>query len=135
MSPPRFRAAAALVAVTFVIWTTRIGNIWADPDLSDGEKWGRTALALSFTVLAATVVAALVRRAAWGPTAVLVLAGWTIGVWATRSVGLVRGDHDAAFVAVHLALAIVSCALSAAALWERHGNMSHDHRVRTPLGG
>ena len=90
MSTPRSRAAVALVAVTFVIWTTRIGNIWGDADLSDGEKWARTALALSFTILAAAVAMALVRRAAWRPTAERVLAGWTFGVWVTRSVGIVR---------------------------------------------
>lgn len=135
MSPPRSRAAVTLAIATFAIWTTRIGNIWGDAALDGGEKWGRTALAVSFTILAALLVVSLVKRPAWRPTAVLVLAGWTIGVWTTRSVGIARGDHDGAFVAVHLALAIVSCALSAVAMWERRANMAHDHRVGTPLGG
>lgn len=125
MSPPRSRASVALVAVTFAIWTTRIGNIWSDADLSDGDKWGRTALALSFTILAAAVGVALVRRSAWGPMAVLVLSGWTIGVWITRSVGIARGDHDSAFIAVHLTLAVVSCALSAVAVRDAR-LMQHD---------
>ncbi len=53
--------ALALVAWTFFVWTTRIGNIWRDADLDTGEKVGRTGLALSFTLLAVAVVVALWR--------------------------------------------------------------------------
>ncbi|MGH9085892.1 MAG: hypothetical protein ACRDYW_10600 [Acidimicrobiales bacterium] len=102
----------ALVGWTGVVWTTRIGNIWGDTGLTDGEKWGRTGLALSFTVLAVAVGLALVRRAAWLRTAVGALAGWTIVVWVVRAVGVSTGGHDAAFVAVHLVLAVVSIALA-----------------------
>jgi hypothetical protein len=45
--------------------------------------------------------------------AVLALAGWTIGVWVVRSVGIATGDHSAAFTAVHLLLATISIALAA----------------------
>jgi hypothetical protein len=102
----------ALVAWTGVVWTTRIGNIWGDDALTDGEKWGRTGLALSFTVLAVAVGLALVRRASWLQPAVGALAGWTIVVWVVRAAGIATGDHDAAFVAVHLVLAVVSIALA-----------------------
>jgi hypothetical protein len=112
MSTPRPRATIALVVWTFLVWTTRISNVWGDDALTTGEKWGRTALALSFTVLAAAVGWASWQRAAWARSAVLALVGWTIGVWAVRSVGIATGDHSAAFVIVHLALATISIALA-----------------------
>jgi hypothetical protein len=106
----------ALVGWTALVWTTRIGNIWRDHALDRGEKVGRTLLALSFTALAAVVLVALVRRAGWLAAAVGALAGWTTAVWIVRSVGIATGDHEAAFIAVHLVLAAVSIGLSALAL-------------------
>lgn len=110
--------AAALVAWTLLVWTTRIRNIWTDAALTTGEQVGRTALAVSFTALAAVVALGLWRRAPWLRTAVAALAAWTVLVWLVRSVGIATADHDAAFVAVHLTLAAVSIALSAGA-WTR----------------
>lgn len=118
MSTPRRRATVALVAWTLLVWTTRIGNIWNDADLTDAEKWGRTGLALSFTVLAALVAVALWKRLDWQGVAVKGLAGWTIGVWITRSFGIATGDHPGAFIAVHLVLAVISIALAGLALRE-----------------
>jgi hypothetical protein len=118
MSSRRPPATITLVGWTLLVWTTRIGNIWGDDDLTSGEKWGRTALALSFTVLALAVGHALYRRASWRGLAVKALAAWTIGVWATRSVGIATGDHDAAFVTVHLVLALISTALALLAVRE-----------------
>lgn len=112
MSTRRLPATIALVVWTLLVWTTRIGNIWRDSGLTTGEKWGRTALALSFTVLALAVAHAVWHRTRWRDVAVKVLAGWTIGVWAVRSVGIATGDHSAAFITVHLILAAVSIALS-----------------------
>ena len=106
----------ALVAWTFLVWTTRIRNIWGDADLSDTEKWGRTGLALSFTLLGAAVLVGMVQRAGWSDVAVKALAGWTIGVWVVRSVGIATADHAAGFIAVHLALAVVSIGLAALAV-------------------
>ncbi|HET6953854.1 MAG TPA: hypothetical protein VFI47_26050, partial [Acidimicrobiales bacterium] len=60
--------ALALVGWTFLVWTTRIANIWRDADLDTGEQVGRTALAVSFTLLAAAVVVALWRRSARAAT-------------------------------------------------------------------
>jgi hypothetical protein len=122
MSTPRRSATIALVVWTFFVWTTRIGNIWNDDALSDGEKWGRTGLALSFTVLAVGVAVALWRRAAWRRSVVTALAAWTLVVWVVRSVGIATGDHDGAFVAVHLVLAIVSVALAWAAVRAEMGS-------------
>jgi hypothetical protein len=112
------RWTIALCAFTLLVWTTRIGNIWGDEELSDGEKWGRTGLALSFTVLVLAVAYAVVRRTPWQGLAVKVLAGWTVGVWVTRSFGIATGDHDAGFIVVHLVLAAGSIALAALAVRE-----------------
>lgn len=117
----RHWAVVALVAWTFFVWTTRIGNIWNDDDIDTAGKVGRTALALSFTLLALVVVAALVGRPAWlwRPVrlqrAVGALAGWTVAVWLVRGTSIVLGDHDTAFKVVHAVLAVVSIALAALA--------------------
>ena len=114
----RLPVTISLVAWTLVVWTTRIGNIWNDADLTDGEKWGRTGLAMSFTVLALAVAHGVHHRAGWRGLAVKALAGWTIGVWVTRSFGIATGDHQGAFIAVHLVLAMVSSGLSVLAVRE-----------------
>jgi hypothetical protein len=118
MPARRLPATLALCVWTLLVWTTRIGNIWGDDDLSTGEKWGRTGLAASFTVLALAVLVAVVRRGPWRGLAVKALAGWTIAVWLVRSIGIATGEHDAAFITVHLVLAVVSIALSVLALRE-----------------
>jgi hypothetical protein len=110
--PRREPLVAVLVGWTFFVWTTRIGNIWRDHSLSGGQKVGSTALALSFTALAALVLVAYVQRRTWLSGAVLVLAGWTTGVWIVRFAAIVGDDHAAGFVAVHLVLAIVSIGLA-----------------------
>ena len=112
MPSRRGAAPIALVAWTLFVWTTRVGNIWNDASLSDAQKWGRTALALSFTALAGAAGVAVWRKLGWQRTAVVVLAAWTVVVWVTRSYGIAAGDHDGAFVAVHLVLAIVSWTLA-----------------------
>lgn len=106
----------ALVAWTFFVWTTRIGNIWGDDDLDTAGKVGRTALALSFTFLALAVVGALWRRRAWVRPAVVALAVWTTGVWLVRDTSILFGDHDTSFKIVHTVLAVVSIVLSGLAL-------------------
>jgi hypothetical protein len=118
MPTRRLPATIALCVWTLLVWTTRIANIWNDADLSDGEKWGRTALALSFTVLVLLVGHAVYHRVSWRDLAVKALAGWTIGVWVTRSVGIVTGDHETSFIVVHLVLAVVSIVLSVLAVRE-----------------
>src|ERR671925_610903 len=107
-----YRVTIALVVWTFFVWTTRIGNIWRDADLDTSGKVGRTALALSFTLLAAAVAVALWRRASWTGKAIIALAGWTVGVWVVRDASILVADHDVAFKAVHTVLAVVSIVLS-----------------------
>ena len=118
MSTPRPPLVITLIVWTILVWTTRIGNIWGDDALSDGEKWGRTGLALSFTALAVAAAWAVWRGVTWRRGAVWALAGWTVAVWVVRSVGIATGDHEAAFITVHLVLAAVSTALSVLAVRE-----------------
>src|SRR3546814_10634972 len=86
MSTPRLPATLALVAWTFLVWTTRINNIVADDSLDSGETAARLALSLSFTVLVVAVGWAYSKRAAWLRPATFALAGWTTAVWAVRAV-------------------------------------------------
>ncbi|MGH9191823.1 MAG: hypothetical protein ACRDZ0_05045 [Acidimicrobiales bacterium] len=120
------RAVVALVAWTFLVWTTRIANIWRDSDLDTGERWGRTLLALSFTILAIAVVAALARRLGQA-TAVAVgaLAAWTVAVWVVRGIGILAASHDVGFKVVHTLLAVVSIVLAALAWREMRREAAH----------
>ena len=114
----RHRAVAALVAWTLVVWATRITNVWGDADLDTGQKWVRTLLALSFTVLALAAGAAVVawHRHRQGATALRVgvgaLAAWTVAVWVVRAVGILAADHGVGFKAVHTLLAVASILLA-----------------------
>ncbi len=113
---PRRPFALALVAWTFFVWTTRIGNIWRDADLDTGEKIGRTGLALSFTLLAVAVVVALWRGSERTRlVAVGALAAWSTAVWVVRDVSILVADHEVGFKVVHTVLAVVSIVLSALA--------------------
>jgi hypothetical protein len=113
--------ALALVGWTFLVWTTRIANIWRDEGLDTAGKVGRTGLALSFTVLAIAVLVALWRSSARSTRlAVGALAAWTAGVWVVRGTAILLGDHGAGFKAVHAILAVVSIVLAAGA-WREDG--------------
>ena len=106
-------ATVAFVIWTFFVWTTRIGNIWRDDELTSGEKWSSTAIAASFTVLAVAVVVTFLRRSGARATlAVDALAAWTTGVWVVRAIGITFADHSVGFKVVHLVLAAVSIALA-----------------------
>jgi hypothetical protein len=113
------RPALVLSAWTFLVWTSRIRNIWTDDSLTTAGQLGRTALALAFTALAAVTAGAWLRygRGAspppgWVSRLVSGFAAWTIGVWAIRAVQIGAADHGTAFVAVHTALAVVSTVLA-----------------------
>ncbi len=118
MAPDRLRPAVVLAAFTLLVWTTRIRNIWTDESLETSGQVGRTALSLSFTAFA--VATLLVwwqgRRTGVVPEragmVVRLFAAWTIGVWAVRAFQIAAGDHGAAFVAVHTALAVASTVLA-----------------------
>ena len=118
MPTRRLPAVIALAVWSLLVWTTRIRNIWTDDALSTGEQWGRTALALSFTGLALAVGHAVYHRSSWLRPAVRALAGWTTAVWVVRSIGIATADHEGAFIAVHLVLAVISIALAALAVRE-----------------
>ena len=117
--------ALALVAWTFFVWTTRIGNIWRDADLDTGEKVGRTGLALSFTLLALAVVGALWRGSARTRlVAVGALAAWSTAVWIVRDARILVADHEVGFKVVHTVLAVVSIVLSVLA-WREARRAEH----------
>ncbi len=119
------------------VWTTRIGNVLRDDDLSSGGKVSGVALALSFTVVGVAALAiwwrsrsrVLTPTEAW---VVRVGLAWTVGVWVVKGIGIAVGDHSGAFIAVHTVLAVVSIGL---ALWvagsgtlpPRHGPAGHRH--------
>jgi hypothetical protein len=128
----RHRAAATLVAWTFLVWTTRVANIWRDADLDTGERWGRTLLALSFTVLAIAAGVALWRRLAQATVVAMgALAAWTVAVWVVRGVGILAADHDLGFEVVHTVLAVVSIALAVLAWRETRREARRDAARRT----
>lgn len=134
MPPARLRPALILAAFTLLVWTTRIRNIWTDESLSTSGQIGRTTLSLSFTVFAGAVLWLWWqgrRRDHVDPIAspvVRLFAAWTIGVWAVRAVQIAAADHDAAFVAVHTVLAVVSTAL---AVWAVQAIRSGRDRAAT----
>ena len=125
-------AAVALVAWTFFVWTTRIANIWRDGSLSAGEQVGRTALALSFTLLAVAVLATLWRGSATlSRLALGALAGWSVAVWVVRDIRIALGEHDAGFVIVHVVLGVVSVILAALA-WREARRAPVDGATASP---
>jgi hypothetical protein len=128
----RHRAAAALVAWTFLVWTTRVANVWRDADLDTGERWGRMLLALSFTVLVIAAGVALWRRLAQATVvAVGALAAWTVAVWVVRGIAILAADHDLGFKVVHTVLAVVSIALAVLAWRETRREARRDAARRT----
>ena len=115
---------AALVAWTGFVWIGRIRNALTDPALEGWELASPLLLSLSF-VLPAVVLGAswlVGTRRGSGPSrpllvAVVAFCCWTIGVWVLRGADIAfAGDHEAAFVAVHTVLALVSIALASIVL-------------------
>jgi len=112
------RPTLVLSVVTLLIWTTRIRNIWADDDAGTADQVARTALSLSFTLLAlggAWLWWDARRRGGarpWAAGFVRAFALWTTGVWVVRGVQIATADHEVAFVLVHTALAVGSIALA-----------------------
>ena len=101
--------AWALALWTLLVWGTRISNI-----LSDDGGTGALVVAVGLTALAVAAVASLL--GARLPWAVPALAVATLVVWAVRVPLLLGNGHGAAFVVVHVVLAVVSAALAVAAL-------------------
>ena len=108
------RLLVAFGAWTVFVWATRIGTA-----LDEGAE-GRAVLAAAFTVVGVGLLALAWRARGrvldrGEVLAVRAAAAWTIGVWVVRGVQITLADHDAAFIAVHLVLAVVSIALAVAA--------------------
>jgi hypothetical protein len=113
-------AVVAFAAWTLFVWTGRVRNVWADSSLDTAGKVGRSALAMSFVVLALPVLVWAVRRRASVPAAmrylVVALAAWTVGVWVVRSAGIWVHEHPVGFKVVHTVLAAISITLAALAV-------------------
>jgi len=118
--PPARVAVVATVAFlgwTAFVWLGRIRNAVADDALDGAGRIGPVLLSVSFLVPAVVLAVLLVRergRPAGRVRSVLLvgLSGWTTVVWAVRVLDIaLGGDHDAAFIVVHAALAVVSVAL------------------------
>ncbi len=103
-----------LVAWTGVVWITRIRNLTGDDQLtSSGRIWRLllTVVFLGFAVLSVSVLGGRWRRI--GSTRLIaVFCIWTVTFWVVRGTGILFADHDAAFKAVHAALALVSIAIA-----------------------
>ena len=126
---PGRRLLVAFGLWTVFVWATRIGTA-----LDEGAT-GRVVLAVSFTLVGLAVLAVAWRARGRVLTsgevvAVRVAAAWTVGVWAVRGVQIALADHEAAFIVVHVVLAVVSIALAVATvrtttLSDRHGTAGH----------
>jgi len=111
------KPAVALSLWTLYVWSTRIRNAWGDDDLSAGAAWAATALSASFIAFAGATLAWAwtTRRTGFPPCTRYLLvpfAVWTTAVWAVRGADIALGDHDVAFVVVHVALGVISAALA-----------------------
>jgi len=106
------------VAWTAVVWVGRIRNVVGDDELTAGARTWRLIVAVAFLVLAAllaTLPLGLWHRRPLGSTRLV--AGfclWTIVFWTVRGGGMLFGDHDVGFKAVHTILALASIVLAGA---------------------
>ncbi len=108
------------VGWSLFVWGTRLRNIASDGELAGFELVWRTSLAVALFGFALLAGAALIaerfsarvsRTQLRGPIAAL--AGLTVFTWVLRGISIALADHSAAFVAVHLVLAVVSIGLAA----------------------
>jgi hypothetical protein len=84
---------------------SRLRNVLGNDELDDwGVTW-RVGVVVIFVALAALAVTG---------RAIPALVWWTVGFWLVRGGGILIGDEDAAFKAIHTALMAVSIA---AAMW------------------
>lgn len=119
---------AAFLIWTLYVWGQRIANALGDDALAGWDLAAPLLLSASFVLPALVLaVAWLVRSRAGrdprphptgarGPlvTATVALAGWTTVVWVVRALDIaLTSDRGAAFIAVHVALGVVSIVLAA----------------------
>jgi len=113
-------AFACFAGVTLFVWTTRIRNLYApDNDVVGAAKAATLAMSVVMLVLGVAVAVLAVR-----PTSTVVqqrvvgvAAALTTVVWLVRGTSIALGDRGAAFVAVHLVLAVGSVAVAGWAWW------------------
>jgi len=116
----------AFLAWTGFVWIGRVRNALGDDTLDGADRWGPLLLACSFLLPAAVLAVWTVADWRSGATAgrrsassrlLLVLVAWTTVVWVVRAADIaLGGDHEVAFVAVHVVLAAVSIGLGLLAL-------------------
>lgn len=103
-------------AWNLLVWGARVRNIVVDPDLG---MTARLAWAVPAVLFAAGGAVALLHRFVRTTVTRRVVVVTAVGAllyWPVRTVLLVGNGHPAAFVVVHLVLAVVSCALAVGVL-------------------
>lgn len=108
-------ATWALVGWTILLWLSRTRNVLANDELTSLGRGVRLAVVVVFVAMAVAVIVGVKRR--WFGIALRVLCSWTIGYWLVRGGGILLGDYDAGFKAVHTVLMVVSIGLAAVAMW------------------
>lgn len=100
---------------TLLVWTGRIRNVLADDAVSDSSRAVTLVMAALF-VVAGLGVAMVAVRPSTARTQRLIVGGaaaYTLVVWLIRGADIAfGGDHEAAFIAVHVVLAAGSIALA-----------------------
>lgn len=97
--------------LTLLVWITRIYNLFADDEISNGERIWRLSVALIFLLGAVAVIRILV--GSWRDRNLKksrLIPGfciWTVTFWIVRTVGIVVADHQTGFKIVHVFMAIV----------------------------
>jgi hypothetical protein len=98
-------STTALALWSLFVWGARIRNA-----VNGDDGTAAIVLASTFVVLAVLVLATKGQNGFLA----IALAGWTVAVWSVRAVDIAfLSDHGAAFVVVHLVLAVVSWVLAA----------------------
>ncbi len=114
----------AFLVWTLLVWSGRVRNAFADATLDGSGRAGPLLLAAAFVVPALVLAGLTVgewRRGSgpgsWSSRLLVALVAWTVVVWVVRGADIAfAGDHDPAFVAVHLVLAVVSIGLGVLAV-------------------
>jgi len=122
MTSPRARVwrwTTALAAWSVFVWGNRLNNLRTD-DSSANERLASLGMSAVSLALALAAIVFVVRawRSGWtAPTSaqrlvLRVFAGWTVGVWVVRGIGIALAGRSVPFVVVHLVLAVISIAIA-----------------------
>lgn len=103
---------------TLFAWFSRLRNQARKPGgLAEAGLWTLGSSAI-FISLAAFVTVAALLSGRFGPARVVrpvslnLLVALTIGFWLFRAPDIIRGDHSAGFIVLHVALGVVSVGLA-----------------------